>query len=141
MTHPPLCNLYRTTNRSAATADATAAIVPKRLRAVFEQALGVDVPLGATAVRAAAGGGAAADSAAVVLLWRWYVRFELACGQPVRAKRVFFRAVAACPWAKALWLDAAGCLRRFLSPSEVEDIVTLVGNKGIHLRALATTSE
>lgn len=33
-------------------------------------------------------------AASVVLLWRWYLRFELACGSPTRAKRVYLRAVA-----------------------------------------------
>ena len=42
--------------------------------------------------------GAVGDAAgrSVVLFWRWYIRFELACGSPNRAKRVYLRAVARC---------------------------------------------
>lgn len=54
------------------------ALPPSRVRRFFEQALEVPV-----------GGG-------VVLLWRWYLRFELACGNPLGAKKVFLRAINRC---------------------------------------------
>ncbi|KAI4150849.1 MAG: hypothetical protein LQ340_003860 [Diploschistes diacapsis] len=37
-------------------------------------------------------------------VWEMYFRFEVSCGEVKKAKGVFYRAVAACPWAKGLYL-------------------------------------
>jgi hypothetical protein len=52
------------------------------------------------------------------------------------AKRIFLRAVHACPWCKELWLDGlrASVLRPAFSLAELSDLVRLMTEKGIHLR-------
>ena len=45
-------------------------------------------------------------------LWKLYFQFELSRSEPERAKRVFWRSLGACPWAKDLYMLAFEHLRR-----------------------------
>ena len=38
-----------------------------------------------------------------VLLWRWYLKFEILQGNEERAKLVIYRALSHCPWAKVCY--------------------------------------
>ena len=40
-------------------------------------------------------------------MWRMYLRFEAARGRPEIARRIFLRAIHACPWAK-VWMVSNG---------------------------------
>ena len=64
------------------------------------------------------------------------MRFELTHGSIANAKRLFYRAVHACPWSKQLWMDAfrAAVLRPAFTNDELRDILAHVAEKGIHLR-------
>ena len=50
-------------------------VSPNRIRSMFEKAVNSQ------------------EVGDIVLIWRWFIRFELACGQPAEAKRVFLRAI------------------------------------------------
>ena len=70
-----------------------------------------------------------------VLLWRLYLRFEMASEGYPNAKRVYYRAVHTCPWSKQLWLDALRppC-RNVFAERELDDIRKLMLEKGFHFR-------
>ena len=70
-----------------------------------------------------------------VLLWRLYLRFEMASKGYLNAKRVYYRGVHTCPWSKQLWLDAmrSPC-RNVFTESELDDIRKLMLDKGFHFR-------
>ncbi len=93
-----------------------AQVATHRLRRLFESAIaspsGRDVPL----------------------VWRWYLRFELLCGNPQAARRVFMRAVSHCPWSKALWLDAVRRLRPYLGEEEERDLMRAFEQRGLCVR-------
>ncbi|OVA16559.1 RNA-processing protein [Macleaya cordata] len=58
-----------------------------------------------------------------VILWRCYIAYEIdiACN-PSAAKRIFFRAIHACPWSKRLWLDGFLKLNSILTAKELSDL-------------------
>lgn len=70
-----------------------------------------------------------------VILWRCYIAYELdvVCN-PSAAKRVFFRAIHACPWSKKLWLDGFLKLNSILTVKELSDLQEVMRDKEIHLR-------
>ncbi|KAI3925450.1 hypothetical protein MKW92_048664 [Papaver armeniacum] len=70
-----------------------------------------------------------------VILWRCYIAYELdvVCN-PSAAKRVFFRAIHACPWSKKLWLDGFLKLNSILTLKELSDLQEVMRDKEIHLR-------
>ena len=49
------------------------------------------------------------------LLWRCYLAYELHRGRPESARRIMLRAVHACTWCKALWLDGIQALAHQVS--------------------------
>ncbi|XP_010276297.1 PREDICTED: protein NRDE2 homolog [Nelumbo nucifera] len=70
-----------------------------------------------------------------VVLWRCYIAYEIyvACN-PVSAKRIFFRAIHACPWSKKLWLDGFVKLNSVLTAKELSDLQEVMRDKELHLR-------
>ncbi|KAI3869306.1 hypothetical protein MKX03_010736 [Papaver bracteatum] len=70
-----------------------------------------------------------------VILWRCYIAYELdvVCN-PSAAKRVFFRAIHACPWSKKLWLDGFLKLNSILTVKELSDLQEVMRDKEIHMR-------
>jgi len=80
------------------------------------------------------GAAVAAAAGATPLVWRVYQAYELAGGRPDAAKRVFFRAVNACPWSKALWLDGLRALHGVLPPGEMGELLEVMTEKGLRLR-------
>ncbi|PKA47022.1 hypothetical protein AXF42_Ash011696 [Apostasia shenzhenica] len=70
-----------------------------------------------------------------VLLWRCYLAYEadIACN-PCAARRIFFRAIHACPWSKRLWLDGFQKLSSILTAKELSDLHEVMRDKEIHLR-------
>ncbi|CAM9579173.1 unnamed protein product [Chrysoparadoxa australica] len=72
------------------------------------------------------------------LLWEFYVRCEARAGHLSRAKRIYFRAVHACPSSKALWMLAFRrlSLRSAFSQPSLDDLLSTVLEKSIRLRTL-----
>ncbi|XP_075483295.1 LOW QUALITY PROTEIN: uncharacterized protein LOC142523397 [Primulina tabacum] len=71
----------------------------------------------------------------LVILWRCYLEYEMniACNFAA-AKRVFFRAIHACPWSKKLWLDGFLKLDSILSVKELSDLQEVMRDKELNLR-------
>ncbi|CAM9255005.1 unnamed protein product [Phaeothamnion confervicola] len=67
------------------------------------------------------------------LLWRCYLQSEVGRGCFARAKRVYMRAIHACPWSKRLWLDACrmAVLRRTFGVAEAADLMEVLLEKGV----------
>ncbi|KAM7471048.1 hypothetical protein LguiA_009231 [Lonicera macranthoides] len=70
-----------------------------------------------------------------VILWRWYIAYEInVASSPSSAKRVFFRAIHACPWSKKLWLDGFIQLKSVLTAKELSDLQEVMRDKELNLR-------
>ncbi|XP_068659851.1 uncharacterized protein [Aristolochia californica] len=69
-----------------------------------------------------------------VILWRCYLAFEIHLGNLSAARRIFYRAVHACPWSKKLWLDGFLKLHTVLSAKELSDLQEVMRDKELHLR-------
>ncbi|XP_028805517.1 protein NRDE2 homolog [Neltuma alba] len=88
-----------------------------RIRRLFERALGNDV-LCSSAV-----------------LWRCYIEYEMnVASDPFAARRVFFRAIHACPWSKKLWLDGFLKVNPVLTAKELSDLQEVMRDKELNLR-------
>jgi len=123
------------------TPDGLGAASAHRVRALLERAASSSsssssfAAAAATAAYAPHGDGdGGAVAGATPLVWRVYQAYELAGGRPDAAKRVFFRAVNACPWSKALWLDGLRALHGVLPPGEMGDLLEVMTEKGLRLR-------
>ena len=70
-----------------------------------------------------------------VLLWRCYLAYEaeIACNTSA-ARRVFFRAIHACPWSKRLWLDGFQKLSSVLTMKELSDLQEVMHGKELFIR-------
>ncbi|CAK9164339.1 unnamed protein product [Ilex paraguariensis] len=70
-----------------------------------------------------------------VVLWRCYIAYEInvVCN-PSAARRIFFRAIHACPWSKKLWLDGFIKLNSVLTAKELSDLHEVMRDKEINLR-------
>ncbi|KAH9616378.1 hypothetical protein KSS87_013393 [Heliosperma pusillum] len=69
-----------------------------------------------------------------VFLWRLYIAFEIDMENISAARRVFFRAIHACPWSKMLWLDGFQKLNNILSAKELSDLQEVMREKELNLR-------
>ncbi|TKY44864.1 NRDE protein [Spatholobus suberectus] len=70
-----------------------------------------------------------------VVLWRCYIVFEMEIAHdPSAARRVFFRAIHACPWSKRLWLDGFLKLNSVLTAKELSDLQEVMRDKELNLR-------
>lgn len=70
-----------------------------------------------------------------VVLWRSYIAYEIdILHNPSAAKRIFFRAIHACPWSKKLWLDGFLKLNSVLSAKELSDLQEVMRDKELNLR-------
>ncbi|EEF34680.1 nuclear exosome regulator NRDE2 isoform X2 [Ricinus communis] len=70
-----------------------------------------------------------------VILWRMYIAYEIDIAQnPSAARRIFFRAIHACPWSKKLWLDGFLKLNSILSAKELSDLQEVMRDKELNLR-------
>ncbi|CAN1265746.1 Nuclear exosome regulator NRDE2 [Linum perenne] len=70
-----------------------------------------------------------------VVLWRMYISYEIniACNLS-SARRIFFRAIHACPWSKKLWLDGFRNLKSILTVKELSDLQDVMREKELNLR-------
>ncbi|KAF9625216.1 hypothetical protein IFM89_020802 [Coptis chinensis] len=70
-----------------------------------------------------------------VILWRCYLAYEadVACNLSA-ARRIFFRAINACPWSKKLWLDGFLKLNSILTAKEMSDLQEVMRDKELNLR-------
>jgi hypothetical protein len=67
-------------------------------------------------------------------LWLYYLRFchsrkELRS----KAKEVFYRAIAACPGSKRLYIEAFGTLRSEMAESELQAVLSTMESKGMRV--------
>ncbi|WJX71933.1 hypothetical protein P8452_55870 [Trifolium repens] len=70
-----------------------------------------------------------------VVLWRCYIGYELNIAHdPSAARRIFFRAIHACPWSKRLWLDGFLKLNSVLTGKELSDLQEVMRDKELNLR-------
>ncbi|XAR53138.1 hypothetical protein NMG60_11021559 [Bertholletia excelsa] len=70
-----------------------------------------------------------------VLLWRCYIAYEINVAyNPAAARRIFFRAIHACPWSKKLWLDGFLKLHNVLTANELSDLQEVMRDKELNLR-------
>ncbi|PIN25545.1 hypothetical protein CDL12_01738 [Handroanthus impetiginosus] len=70
-----------------------------------------------------------------VILWRSYIEYERSVTYHISAaKRVFFRAIHACPWSKKLWLDGFLKLNSVLTVKELSDLQEVMRDKELNLR-------
>ncbi|XP_021291947.1 protein NRDE2 homolog isoform X2 [Herrania umbratica] len=70
-----------------------------------------------------------------VILWRWYISYEInIMRNPSAARRTFFRAIHACPWSKKLWLDGFLKLDSILTAKELSDLQEVMRDKELNLR-------
>ncbi|GAB4835270.1 hypothetical protein Ancab_000179 [Ancistrocladus abbreviatus] len=70
-----------------------------------------------------------------VVLWRCYIAYEIdVVGNLSSAKRIFFRAIHACPWSKKLWLDGFLKLNGILTAKELSDLQEVMRDKELNLR-------
>ncbi|CAI5468196.1 unnamed protein product [Closterium sp. Yama58-4] len=77
----------------------------------------------------------AKGSGQCVLMWRLYIGYELHISRNVdAARRVFFRAIHACPWSKALWLDAFTQLHGVIKGEELNELANMMRDKELRLR-------
>ncbi|XP_058722605.1 uncharacterized protein LOC131594475 isoform X2 [Vicia villosa] len=88
-----------------------------RIRGLFERAVGNDMLCSS------------------VVLWRCYIGYELNIAHdPSAARRIFFRAIHACPWSKRLWLDGFLKLNSILTGKELSDLQEVMRDKELNLR-------
>ena len=117
-----------------------------RWRATFERALAADA-YACTAGVALADKWSGADAVAVPtesamvgrgkqtpLLWRCYLGAELATGRPAAARRVFLRAINACPWDKAIWLVGLRELSGVFTVKERSGLLDMMKEKEVRIR-------
>lgn len=70
-----------------------------------------------------------------VLLWRCYLAYEVRVAVNAEAaRRVYFRAIHACPWSKTLWVDGFLMLGSILSAKELSEFVDVMRDKELRLR-------
>ncbi|KAH6815829.1 hypothetical protein C2S51_020649 [Perilla frutescens var. frutescens] len=70
-----------------------------------------------------------------VILWRCFIEYERSVACNISgAKRVFFRAIHACPWSKRLWLDGFLKLNSVLTVKELSDLQEVMREKELNLR-------
>lgn len=75
------------------------------------------------------------DTQQSVILWRCYLAFELhVANNPDGARRIFFRAIHACPWSKLLWLDGFQKLSNILTAKELSDLQEVMRDKELRLK-------
>ena len=67
-------------------------------------------------------------------LWLYYIRF---CSSRIelraKAKDVFYRAVAACPGSKRLYMEAFTTLRGYMEESDLEAVLSTITSKGLRV--------
>nr|CCA15011.1 hypothetical protein PITG_00210 [Albugo laibachii Nc14] len=68
------------------------------------------------------------------LLWRLYLRFEVAMGKIGAAKKVFYRGLSVCPWSRALYLDGFTVCRPYFSKRECDDLLHWMVTGGLNIR-------
>ncbi|XP_010487670.1 PREDICTED: protein NRDE2 homolog isoform X2 [Camelina sativa] len=70
-----------------------------------------------------------------VILWRCYIAYEIDIAHnPSAARRIYFRAINACPWSKKLWLDGDRKLSSVLTVKEMSDLQEVMRDKELNIR-------
>lgn len=76
------------------------------------------------------------ESRTSVLLWRYYLQFDLQKISPDSAKSVYYRGIRNCPWSKPLWLDSIRLLLPTMNLEELNDLLKLLNEKEIRVRQM-----
>ncbi|KAG0609755.1 hypothetical protein M758_7G011500 [Ceratodon purpureus] len=70
-----------------------------------------------------------------VLLWRTYLAYEYDINQNIEsARRIYFRAIHACPWSKKLWLDGFTMLSSVLTAKQLAEFQEIMRDKELRIR-------
>ncbi|KAK9339713.1 NRDE-2, necessary for RNA interference-domain-containing protein [Lipomyces starkeyi] len=67
-------------------------------------------------------------------LWSAYVLFEMQQGMRLNAKKVLFRAIALCPWARDILLQAFDTLREVMNDSELRQACDILMERELRIR-------
>lgn len=68
------------------------------------------------------------------LLWRCFLRFEAHRGRHAAVRRLFLRAIGACPWSKAVWCDGLALLNGTVPPKELSEYMEVMKDKELVMR-------
>ncbi|KAL4447355.1 hypothetical protein ABPG77_007388 [Micractinium sp. CCAP 211/92] len=68
------------------------------------------------------------------LLWRCFLRFEAHRGRHEAVRRLFLRAIGACPWSKAIWCDGLALLNGTVPPKELSEYLEVMKDKDLVMR-------
>ncbi|KAK9247671.1 NRDE-2, necessary for RNA interference-domain-containing protein [Lipomyces tetrasporus] len=74
-------------------------------------------------------------------LWRAYVMFEMQQGMRLNAKKVLFRAIAMCPWARDLLLAAFDSIREAMNDSELRQVCDILVERQLRIRVEVPENE
>lgn len=75
-----------------------------------------------------------------IILWRYYINYEVSKKNLHIAKGIFYRAIRFVPWSKNLWMDSMRePLRKQFTSTELHDLLTLMTEKEIRIRKLPNT--
>ena len=66
-------------------------------------------------------------------LWNMYIIFEKTRGDPKKARAVWWRAVQACPWVKALWMMGFQELRNEMNSEELKGLYEMMVEKDLRM--------
>ncbi|KAK9456775.1 NRDE-2, necessary for RNA interference-domain-containing protein [Dipodascopsis uninucleata] len=74
-------------------------------------------------------------------LWKAYVEFELSHQQKWNAKKILYRAIAACPWSKDLIMFGFTSLRDIMSASEMRQLSEIMLERELRIRVVIPENE
>ncbi|XP_024385096.1 uncharacterized protein [Physcomitrium patens] len=70
-----------------------------------------------------------------VVLWRAYLAYECKINRNIEsARRIYFRAIHACPWSKKLWLDGFTMLSDVLTTKQLAEFQEIMKEKELRIR-------
>ncbi|KAG2234395.1 hypothetical protein INT48_003622 [Thamnidium elegans] len=71
---------------------------------------------------------------ASIILWKYYIQFEINQGNIERAHNLYYRSIRECPWSKELYLIGIKYFQKIMSKRETNELVSLMMEKEIRLR-------
>ncbi|KAL8744760.1 MAG: hypothetical protein Q9190_003030 [Brigantiaea leucoxantha] len=66
-------------------------------------------------------------------MWKLYFEFEHSRGETQKARNVFYRAIAACPCVKEIYMLAFRCLARDMTDRELRSVYDRMVEKGLRI--------
>ncbi|KAI8051900.1 NRDE-2, necessary for RNA interference-domain-containing protein [Gilbertella persicaria] len=69
-----------------------------------------------------------------ILLWKYYIEFEMKQNDIQRAKTLFYRSIRECPWSKELYLLGIQMFEKTMTEKEKNELISLMMEKEIRIR-------